>query len=123
MNYDAFNPLGSLISLVAAVAASAPTPVQLFAPTAAQQIAGATAYDNIEITNGGLDAFLVHAPTAAAAITIAAAGIPSGTGIAAGMVHILGGSDKVYSLRSDEYYTAICAAGIVQLFLVAGRGQ
>lgn len=121
--YDAFNPQGSLVSLVAAVAGSAPTPIQLYAPTAAQIASGANAIDCVEITNpGAADAFLVHASTSSAAATAAAAGIPTGTGTQAGMIHLPSGSDKVYSLRSDEYYTAICAASTVQLYLLPGRG-
>lgn len=121
--YDAFNPQGALTLIAAAVAA--PTAVQLITPpTAAQQATGATATDDVEVINSGtLDAFLCHGTTAAAAAAIAALGIPVVGTPVNGMIHIPAGADKVYGLRSDEFYTAITASGTANLFLLPGRGQ
>lgn len=121
---SAFNAQGNLTAILAAVAANPPAPVQLFAPSSSQMNAGVIAYEDIEVTNtiSGVDAFLVHASTSAGANTIAAAGIPIAPASQIGMIHIPAGTDKIYALRSDEWYTAITAAGTASLFLLPGRG-
>jgi hypothetical protein len=116
---DAFNPQGPLVHIAAAIAASAPTPVQLIVQTN-----GAIPREAMEITNQSLtDAYLVHASTSAAAAIIAALGVPAAGAFQAGMLHIPAGADKCYSLRSDEFYTAITASGSADLFLLAGTGE
>jgi hypothetical protein len=121
MKYDAFNPKTALFNVAAAT--TAPTPVQLFAPTTAQIAAGVTAHDSVEISNPGtVDAFLCYATTSAGATTIATAGIPAAAASQAGMLHIPAGSDKIYNLRSDLFFTALTASGTTTCWLVAGAG-
>ena len=109
--YDAFDPQGPLAIIAAATVA--PTPVQV----------SATSFASLEIINAGaVDVFLCHAPTSAGAAAIAALGIPTVGSPKAGVVPIPVGSDKVYSLRSDEFYTAITASSTANVYLLAGRG-
>jgi hypothetical protein len=123
MNNAPFTPQGGLTAILAAT--SAPTAIQLTDITGSNPC-------NIEVTNttGGVDAFLVYADTAAHAATVAALGIPAAGSAQPStfdnrgfMIHIPAGSDKIYSLPPNAFYTAITATGTTTLYLLPGDGQ
>ena len=116
MNNAPFLPEGPLVHIVAAVAPG-PTPVQLPTFTGLNP-------NNQEFGNdGAVTAFLVHASSLAACAALAALGIPAGGASQAGMLWLPSGADKIYSLPSQDFYTAITASGTTDIYAVAGDGN
>jgi hypothetical protein len=106
-----FAPMGSL-TLITGSAAPGPTPIRLTEATPGP--------NNVEVINtAAVIAFLVWGSTAAEAAANAAA-VPTVGNPKVKMLLLPPGSDKIYSLDPNAFYTVV---GVADVYLVAGDGQ